>query len=94
MHKILSAILLTFAVAAPARAEWQEARSNHFIIYADEPRDELSRYVERLERFDLAVRTVRKMNDPVLSDANRVRIFVLPNEAYIERLCGCRNVVI
>lgn len=93
MHKILSAILLTFAVAAPARAEWQEARSNHFIIYADEPRDELSRYVERLERFDLAVRTVRKMNDPVLSDANRVRIFVLPNEAYIERLCGCRNVV-
>ena len=93
MYRILSAILLVFAVATPARAEWQEARSKHFIIYADEPRDELRRYVERLERFDQAVRIVRKMNDPALSDANRVRIFVLPNQGSIENLCGCNNVV-
>ena len=93
MYRILSAILLMFAVATPARAEWQEARSKHFIIYADEPRDELRRYVERLERFDQAVRIVRKMNDPALSDANRVRIFVLPNQGSIENLCGCNNVV-
>jgi tetratricopeptide (TPR) repeat protein len=93
LYRILSAILLVFAVATPARAEWQEARSRHFIIYADEPPVDLRRYVERLERFDQAVRIVRKMNDPALSDANRVRIFVLPNQGSIENLCGCNNVV-
>ena len=39
-----------------AQAAWHEARSNHFIIYADMGPGELKQYAERLERFDQAVR--------------------------------------
>jgi Flp pilus assembly protein TadD len=93
LYKFLCAALFAFAIAAPAHAEWQEARSNHFIVYADEPSDELRAYVDRLERFDKAVRIVRKMPDPALSDSGRLRIFVLPNEGSIQHLCGCDGVL-
>ncbi len=77
-----------FLAPGPASAAWHEARSNHFIIYADMSPDELKQYAERLERFDQAVRYVRGMQDPKLTDANRLRIFVLRSERTVARLAG------
>ena len=79
-------------LSAPASAEWHRANSEHFIIYANEPADELRTFVDRLERFDRTVRSVRKMSDPPLTDAGRVTIFMVPTEASIQRLCDCGNV--
>jgi len=36
---------------------------------------------------------VRKMGDPALTDSGRIRIFVLPTDAAVGRLCDCGNVV-
>ena len=72
----------------PAEAAWHEARSNHFIIYSDQSPDELKRFAEQLERFDQAVRHVRGMEDPALTDANRLRIYVLRSESAIAKLAG------
>jgi len=86
------AAFVSMAIAAPASAAWQEARSPHFLIYADEPADELRAYAKRLELFDQAVRTVRKMSDPALDDPDKVTIFVVPTIAHIERLAGASGV--
>lgn len=75
-----------------AQATWHEARSNHFIIYADMNPGDLKEYAERLERFDQAVRYVRGMQDPTLTDANRLRIYVLRSERSVARLAGSQSV--
>jgi hypothetical protein len=71
-----------------ANAAWYEAKSKHFVIYANERPDELRAYAEKLERFDQAVRYIRQMDDPALTDAGRVKIFVLPDGDAIARLVG------
>lgn len=85
-----AAASLTFAV--PAHAAWYQARSKHFIVYADEGADTLRRYAQKLERFDQAVRLVRGMDDPDLTDSGRVTIFVVPDADAIESLAGAQNV--
>ncbi|MEO8176639.1 MAG: DUF1570 domain-containing protein [Sphingomicrobium sp.] len=82
------AALMLIVSSAPARAEWQEAKSKHFIVYADEPATDLRSFADRLERFDQAARTVRGMTDPPLTDSNRLTIFVVKNQSAIEQMAG------
>lgn len=79
--------------SVPAHAAWHEAKTKHFIVYADEPPNDLRAFVQRLERFDQAVRAVRKMTDPPLTDSNRLTIFVVNNQSAVERLAGGDGVV-
>ena len=74
--------------AAPAHAAWLEAKSNHFIIYADAPTDVLRDYASRLERFDQAVRKLRGMNDPALGNSGKVTIYVVGDLDSIQKLIG------
>ena len=90
--------LLVFLVAAlacawggEAHAAWHEARSKHFIIYADLSPKELRAFAEKLERFDQAVRYVRGMQDPELTDAGRIKLYVLRSDAAVEQLIGQEN---
>src|SRR6266498_4910784 len=87
----LAVSALLGAATTPANAAWHEAKSKHFIIYADERPDELRAYAEKLERFDQAVRYIRQMDDPALTDAGRVKIFVLPDGDAVARLVGMNN---
>src|SRR5947209_4161444 len=80
------------AAAPPAQAAWQEAKSKHFIIYADERPDELRAYAEKLERFDQAVRYIRRMKDPQLSRSGRVTIFIVPDLDRVGTLIGSMGV--
>ena len=80
--------LIAFAMPGLASAAWHEARSKHFIIYADLRPTEIQRYAERLERYDQAVRRVRGMEDPQLTDAQRLTVYALRNENAIARLAG------
>ena len=91
---LLRACIVVAALLLPgvARAAWHEARSDHFIIYADMKPAQLKQYAERLERFDQATRYVRGMQDPRLTDANRLRVFVLRSERTIGRLAGSQSV--
>lgn len=84
----LLAAAAMLAASAPAYAEWQQAKSNHFVIYADARPDVLRDYASKLERFDQAVRKLRGMNDPKLQDSSKVTIYVVGDLDTIENLIG------
>ena len=84
----LLAASIAGGLAAPARADWHEARSKHFIIYADQRPETLRTFAERLERFDQTVRHVRHMADPPLTDSERLTVYALRSEEAVERLIG------
>lgn len=86
LRNALLASVLATSTASAAFAEWQVARTAHFTIYSEQPAAALKEYAERLERFDAAVRKVRGLEDPPLTDGSKVTIFVLPNAAAIQRL--------
>jgi hypothetical protein len=86
MRRLLLTLLLLF-VAQPAFA-WNEARTRHFIIYSQQKPDDLRAFAERLERFDAAVRAVRSMEDPPLTDGGKVTIYLLPNLVAVRELAG------
>ena len=46
----LSAAALAVAVPAAASAAWQEAKSRHFIIYADLKPDQIKSFAEQIGR--------------------------------------------
>jgi uncharacterized protein DUF1570 len=84
------AAILAVASNAPAHAAWHEARSKHFIVYADQRPGELKAFAEKLERFDQAVRYLRGMGDPEPTDHQKIRIFLLRSEDDLARLVGTR----
>ena len=84
----LAVAVAAFSISATADAAWHEAKSSHFIIYADLKPDQIKAYAERLERFDQAVRRVRGMKDPALTDAQRLTVYALRSEGAVARLAG------
>jgi hypothetical protein len=87
-HLLVATMLGVFGAATPAHAAWYEAKSKHFLIYANESPNDLRDYAGRLEKFDQAVRLVRGMADPDLTDSGRVTIFVLRDIDAIQSLIG------
>ena len=88
----LSAAALALMAPASAHAAWQEAKSSHFIIYADLKPDQIKSFAERLERFDQAVRKLRNMGDPKLTDAQRLTVYALRSETAVAKLAGSNSV--
>jgi hypothetical protein len=80
----LAALLL----ALPAQAEWFEATTDHFVIYANDTERDLARFAENLERYHSAMifLTGRKLAKP--SPSNRVTVYVVGNERDIQKLAG------
>lgn len=86
----LAALMALWPIAA--QAEWHEARSDHFIVYADDPAAEVARYAERLERFDRVLRLLTKMPAEPIAVPNRVNVYVTGDLSTITKLVGQRNV--
>lgn len=92
-------VLLKMALAAclaglwisPAHADWYEAQSDHFVIYADDREKDIRRFTEQLERYHSAMEFVtgRQLEKP--SPSNRVTIFVVGNGRDIRKLVGNRK---
>jgi tetratricopeptide (TPR) repeat protein len=74
------------AVASVANASWYEAKSKHFVIYANESAASLETFATKLEKFDKAVRIVRAMDDPQIGDGGRVTIFVLKDTDTVSKM--------
>lgn len=83
---LLAAALLVTPGAATAK--WHEASSAHFVVYSDESPDKLRAFAEKLERFDTAFRVWRGLPDRPVGDANRLRVFVVPNVGAVQKLAG------
>lgn len=86
--RLLIAVAAMLALPAPATAAWHEAKSRHFIIYADMEADDLLDFATRLERFDQSVRTAIKAGDPPVGNGNRLAIYVMPSEKDVQTLRG------
>lgn len=75
-------------LAHPALAEWYEASSDHFVIYADDSERDIIRYVENLERYHSAMAFMLKRNLEKPSPSNRVTIYVVGGKRDIRELVG------
>ena len=79
-------------IGTQAQADWYEAKSNHFVIWANESPNQLKLYAQNLERFDSAARQLMGLSDPPLTDAGRVNIYVLPSLGAVSKLAGSSSV--
>jgi tetratricopeptide (TPR) repeat protein len=86
-------LLCTAALFAPgtSRAEWHEASSRHFIVYADDAPDRIKAYTTRLEKYDKAMRVMRGIPEDRRGEAARVTVFQLKNVSDIQKLYGGRG---
>ena len=83
---------LALSAASPAAAEWYEASSEHFVIYADDKETDIRKFSENLERYHSAMVYVtgRKADTP--SPSNRVVVYVVGGERAIKSLAGDKKV--
>ena len=82
---LLGAALALLAPAA-AQAQWHEASTTHFRVFAEGKPEEVRDFATRLERFDKGLRHLNRLADEDLGRANRVTVYVLPNIAAVRKL--------
>jgi tetratricopeptide (TPR) repeat protein len=81
--------IIALLAAAPAQAEWWEARTDHFIVYSESSAADAKVFAERLERFDGALRSLQNSKfAPVNSDAQRLTVYRFGDIDDIGRLAG------
>lgn len=76
------------ASAYPARAEWLQATSKHFIVYADGDADTVKRQAEDLERFDSVFRYFQKVPEREEDASNKLTVYVVASGNAVRRLYG------
>jgi len=89
---MILALLAAALLPGAARAEWFEASSAHFVVYADDSERDIRKFSEQLERYHQAMAVITQVDAPAPSPSNRVTVFVVRNEQQIQRLAGSRNV--
>lgn len=85
---ILRFALCALMVALPsvARAEWNKATSDHFIIYGETSSAKLRGFTERVEKFDGLMRVMTGQGKE--TSPNKLIIFVVRDVAAVQRLIG------
>lgn len=83
---------LALLAAQPVWAEWHEASSDHFVIYADDKDADLRKFAENLERYHSAMAFLTSQTIEKPSPSNRVTIFVVGDQRDMRALSGSRNV--
>ena len=82
------AALTMLADARPARAEWLQATSKHFIVYADGNADTVKRQAEDLERFDSVFRYFQTLPERPEDESNKLTVYVVASGTAVRRLYG------
>lgn len=87
MRLMLGAVGMALAACPQeARAEWLEASSAHFVIYADDSVSDVRRFSEQLERYHAAMASTTSGNHPAPSPSNRVTVYVVRDGSAVRRL--------
>jgi len=75
---------------APASAAepWRVASSANFVIYAQYTPEALRNYAAQLERFEKAMRVLRRLPDSPAGKANRLTVFIVQNNEMAAKLAG------
>jgi cytochrome c-type biogenesis protein CcmH/NrfG len=88
MRAVLTTAALLLLVSGDALAEWHEASSDHFVIYAEETEKDIRKYSDRLERYFSAMSAILPSKKIKPSPSNRVTIYVVRNERIVRQLYG------
>lgn len=88
VFRLLLAAALALFAAPPAWAEWHEASSDHFVIYADDKEANIRKFAENLEGYHAAMAYVLGLKTTKPSPSNRVTIFVVGDQNDIRKLVG------
>ncbi len=91
--RLLAGFVTVFALAfaAPVRAAWHEASSDHFVIYAEQKPAQVRAFAERLERYHGAMSFLFKGTGSKPSPSNRVTIYVVRDQKEVRKLFGGDN---
>ncbi len=85
-------ILSVFCIlAGPAQAEWHEASSPNFLVYADQSEGDIREFTDMLERYRSAMRYIYKLPEEPTSPSNRLTVFVVRDEGQVRKLFGEGN---
>lgn len=87
IRRLLLATTAAF-LATAAQAEWYQASSQHFVVYADDKPENVKAYTTKLERYDQAMKAMRNVPDDRRGPAARVTVFQLGDLADIQKLYG------
>jgi tetratricopeptide (TPR) repeat protein len=88
MRFSLMLVVTALIVPSAARAEWYEASSAHFVVYADDSERDMRKFSEQLERYHEAMAVITRLDAPPPSPSNRVTVYVVRNAAAVQRLMG------
>lgn len=89
MLRALFAVLL-LALPATARADWYEASTPHFLVYADRDPEKLKAFATNLERLDRAIRLMVGGGNAEMSNASRVTVFTVDDVTAVQKLYGSK----
>lgn len=85
-------ILMVFLqLPLPARADWHEASSDHFLVIAEQNERDVREFSERLERYHAALAHALKLPNDKPSPSNRVTIYVVKSGAQVRKLAGDKS---
>ena len=76
------------SATSPVAAAWQEATSQHFVVYSDDSPEKVAAFTSKLERFDKALRALRGIADDPISPMARVTVFVVSTVGAVQKLAG------
>jgi len=71
-----------------ASAEWHEASSPNFLVYADQSDKQVREFTDMLERYRSAMRFLYKLPDEATSPSNRLTVFVVRDAGQVRKLLG------
>jgi tetratricopeptide (TPR) repeat protein len=83
----MTSLALT-ALPSAAQAEWMEASSLHFVVYANDTSANVTKFSEELELYHQAMALMTGLNLPDPSPSNRVTVFVVSSERAVQKLYG------
>lgn len=88
--KFWAAFLFVLGLAAPAQADWQEAQSDHFVIYSDSRAEDVRDFAELLERYHATMVLITGMGADKPSPSGRVTIYAVGSDRNLRELYGNR----
>ncbi len=86
--RVLVFLAMVLGFSSTAHAEWLEASSDHFVIYAEDSKKDITRFSEELERYHAAMEYVTGRETPKPSPSNRVTIYIVSSTRAVQNLAG------
>ncbi len=88
---VLTFLFILLLVPGAARAEWYEASSAHFVVYADDSESRVRTFSQQLERYHSALEKVTNVAPAAPSPSNRVTVYVVGSVNNVRKLAGGKS---